>query len=42
LVQLIKLGVESSEGLGNKCNLKIGSFNEQSGIVNFLNSVTGA
>jgi hypothetical protein len=38
-VQLIKL-FESSEGLGNKCNLKIGSF-EQSGIVNFLNSVTG-
>jgi hypothetical protein len=37
-VQLIKL-FESSEGLGNKCNLKIGSF-EQSGIVNFLNSVT--
>ena len=39
-VELIKL-FESNEGLGNKCNLKIGSF-EQSGIVNFLNSVTGA
>ena len=39
-VELIKL-FESNEGLGNKCNLKIGSF-DQSGIVNFLNSATGA
>ena len=39
-VELIKL-FESNQGLGNKCNLKIGSF-DQSGIVNFLNSATGA
>ena len=40
MVELIKLGVGNA-GLGNKCNLLIGSF-EASGTVNFINSETGA
>ena len=40
MVELIKLGVGNS-GLGNKCNLLIGSF-EGSGTVNFINAETGA